>query len=92
MQKAKENNLRFAKNIGEEDVIMVDLLRRSKQFKLALDHCENALKENHKGKFLKILNFQRILISKSDNACHTCDEANAFSANLTIAPDNVSDS
>ncbi|MGB9602704.1 MAG: hypothetical protein ACPMAG_07930 [Limisphaerales bacterium] len=75
LQKAKENGQMFAKQEGVEEAIMVDLLRRSKQFELALKICEEGLQKNPEKIISDILLFQKILISSSDTACHTIQEA-----------------
>lgn len=75
LQKAKEKGQEFAKEVGEEESIMVDLLRRSGQFELALKICEDGLKKKPGKTISDILQFQKKLISKSDTACHTVAEA-----------------
>jgi len=75
LQKARENGQIFAEQAGAEEAIMADLLRRSGQFKLALRICDDGLKKNPEKIISDILRFQKILISKSDIACHTIAEA-----------------
>lgn len=76
LQKAKENGQRFAKQDGAEEAIMVDLLRRSGQFELAMSMCKKFTKDRKLNKLIKnILQFQKSLISKSDITCHTIAEA-----------------
>jgi len=75
LQKAKENGQRFAEQLGGEEALMVDLLRRSKQFELALKTCEDGLQKNPEKIISDILQFQKTLISRSDVACHTIAEA-----------------
>jgi len=74
LEKAKENGQRFAEQAGLEEAIMVDLLRRSGQFELALNTCEYGLKKNPERIISDILRFQKVLISKSEVACHTIGE------------------
>ena len=74
LQKAKEKGQSFAEQAGAEEAIMVDLMRRSSQFELALKLCDDVLKKT-KSIIADILQFQRILISKKDVTCHTIAEA-----------------
>jgi len=73
-QKARENSQQFAKGNGAEEAVMVDLLRRLGQFELAIKICDDGLKKNPEKLISDILQFQKILISKSDVACHTVTE------------------
>ncbi len=72
---ARENGQRFAEQNGAEEAIMVDLLRRSKQFELALKTCEEGLRKNPEKIISDILMFQKILISKGDVSRNTIAEA-----------------
>lgn len=74
LQKAKETGQSFAKHVGVEEAIAVDLLRRSGQFELALKACDG-LKKTSERIISDILRFQKILISKPDIARHTVAEA-----------------
>ncbi|MBU4205007.1 DUF2225 domain-containing protein [Patescibacteria group bacterium] len=71
-QKAKEMGGNFGSDKETEEIIMIDLLRRSGQFELALKMCEEALKPRIKE---KILQFQKSLIKISDVNSHTITEA-----------------
>lgn len=75
LQKAKENCHGFAEEESTEDPLLVDLLRRSGQFELALDICNDALKKNSEKTISDILHLQKTLIGNRDIACHTVDEA-----------------
>lgn len=75
LQKAKENGQKFAEEAGVEEAIMVDLLRRLSQFELALRICDDGLKKKPERIILDILQFQKVLIGKSDVACHIIAEA-----------------
>lgn len=75
LQKAKEKGQRFAEQAGAEEAMMVDLLRRSGQFELGFRTCDDGLKKNPERIISDILQFQKMLISKSDVACHTIAEA-----------------
>ena len=75
LQKARENGQRFAEQVGEEDAIMVDLLRRSGQFELALKICDEGLEKNPGKTISDILRFQKVPIRKRDVARHTVAEA-----------------
>ena len=75
LQKARENGQRFAEQVGEEEAIMVDLLRRSGEFELALKMCDEGLEKNPGKTISDILRFQKVLIRKRDVARHTVAEA-----------------
>ena len=74
-KQAKERGQKFAENEETEKLIMVDLMRRSGQFKSALKICNEELRENPSKTTLRILQFQKSLISNSDTGCHTMEEA-----------------
>lgn len=76
LQKAMQNSQRFTEESGEEEAIIVDLLRRSGQFELAFKMCNDILEKDPKDTIADILRFQRILIGDSDTSCHTIAEAN----------------
>ena len=56
LQKAMQNGQRFAEESGEEEAIIVDLLRRSGQFKLAFKMCNDILEKDPKDTIADILN------------------------------------
>lgn len=72
--KAREIGQEFAEEIGAEEAILVDLLRRLGQFELALKIANEGLKKKPEKIIADILRFQKILISKSDVSCHTTAE------------------
>jgi hypothetical protein len=63
LQKAKQNGQIFAEQAGAEEAIIVDLLRRSGQFELALKVCDDGLKKKPAKIISDILQFQKILIT-----------------------------
>ena len=69
-RKAKENNQKFAEQDGVEEVIIVDLLRRSCQFELAFSICEGVLKKKPEKIISNIMKLQKMLIKNKDVACH----------------------
>lgn len=74
-KKAKEIGQQFAQNQQAENILLADLLRRSGQFELALNTCEEGLRENPKTVILNILlGFEKELITKFDVACHKVNE------------------
>jgi hypothetical protein len=75
LQKGKEAGQKFATEAEYKEAIMVDLLRRSSQFQSALEKCEDGLNNNESEiRTLKILSFQKELISKLDVGCHSISE------------------
>lgn len=75
LQKATESHQRFAEEACVEKGVLADLLRRSGQFELALNMAEEGLQRNPGGVISDVLQFQRILATKRDVACHTIEEA-----------------
>lgn len=75
LQKAKLNNQKFAEENNAEEAIMVDLLRRSRQFEIALNICDTLLNKSPKKNIADVLLFQKMLIKKGDIDCHTMEEA-----------------
>jgi len=75
LQKARKNKQRFLdKGSEEEELLIIDLLRRSGQFERALELCDKTSKKNPKKRVLDILKFQKQLIEKSDTKCHNLSE------------------
>lgn len=75
LKRAREDGQSFVRRAGGEEVIMVDLLRRSGQFELALEMCDAGLQKKPDDEIIQVLQFQKILISKQDVACHSTAEA-----------------
>ena len=75
LQKAMESGQGFADDAGAEEAIMVDILRRSGQFGLALSMCEQGLRKDPEEIICSVLSFQKKLIERSDVSCHTLEEA-----------------
>lgn len=72
LQKAKENNQVFAKQVGVEELIMADLLRRSGQFESASQVCNSGLEKKDLDETIsECLNFEQELISRADTGCYT---------------------
>ena len=73
--RARERGQSFSKIVGAEEAVIADLMRRSGQFKPALEICEEGLRRGPEELIASILNFQKKLIEESDVGCHTVDEA-----------------
>jgi hypothetical protein len=71
--KAKENNQQFIEQ-GEE-ALMVDLLRRAKQFEMAQSMCDDGITKKPDKIILDILHFQHKLIRNKDVACYQIKDA-----------------
>jgi len=82
LQRAREVGQRFSAEVGGEEAIMADLLRWSGQFELPLRLCEEGLKKNPQRIISRVLRFQKILISRSDVACHKASEATQSSPRM----------
>jgi hypothetical protein len=74
LQKARENNQKFAEQSGGEDTLLVDLLRRSGQFDKALNTCNEGLIKEPIELIADILRLERTLIKQKDNTCHSVSE------------------
>ena len=75
LQKAQETGQKFTEKKAEEDLLIVDLLRRSRQFEQANKNCESGLKKKPNKLIRSILLFQGKLISQSDVACYSVAKA-----------------
>lgn len=75
LQKAREKGQRYARQIGLEELLIADLLRRSRQFEDALSICEEGLRRDPDKLISNILNFQIMLIKRSDSSAHTVAES-----------------
>jgi len=74
-QKAREFRQKFGEEVGDEEVIMADVLRRSGQFELALRYCDAGLNNGEVEKWnLNILSYQKALIAQCNVKCHTVSE------------------
>jgi len=74
LRRAIQEGKDFSKQIGGEEALLVDLLRRSKQFKEA-QSTYNVGMEKKPGKYIQdILLFQQRLITQTDATCHCTDE------------------
>jgi hypothetical protein len=74
-QKAKKYGNRINIKTGFQETLLADLLRRSGQFEKALHICELGLTRKSESIISKILQFQKILIVRSDVACYTVADA-----------------
>lgn len=74
-QKAKENSQVIDEEASTAEILIIDLLRRSRQFELALKTCDENLKKNPEKSILDVLKYEKILIKNKDSACHTIEEA-----------------
>lgn len=77
IKRGQEEGQRIDEEVGFEEILLADLLRRSEQFEKALKICEEGLNMKTKGIIPQILQFQKKLIGELDIACHTCTEATA---------------
>ena len=80
--KAREKGQHFVEEVGAEEAIMADLLRRSRQFDLALTLCKKGLERQPEKNVLEILEYQQTLIERLDVACHTVLDSLQLSSQL----------
>lgn len=76
--KAKQSKQSIADSPAEENVLIIDILRRTKQFDEARCMCTNELKNNPADQILDLLEFEMFLIDKGDSDCHNETEAEEF--------------
>lgn len=74
-KKAKENGQKLGEQVGAGEAILVDLLRRSGKFKLALKTCDDGLKQKPKKLISDVLRFQKNRITRSDVDRYTIQDA-----------------
>ncbi len=73
--RAKEKGEKIAEQLGADEAIIVDLLRRAGEFEKALKFAEEGLKNKPEKIIETTLNFQIKLINKRDTSCYTIDDA-----------------
>ncbi len=74
-QEALANGQMIARQADAGDALLVDVLRRSLQFTLALSLCEDGLRK-HSDEIIKgVLTFQKLLIQRQDSGCYTVAQA-----------------
>jgi hypothetical protein len=78
LRKAKTSGQKIQEQVGAEEAIVSDLLRRTSQFELASKKCDEGLKKEPEEIVSLILRYQKVLCGKSDAACHTMAEAGEY--------------
>lgn len=82
LRRAQSKGQTFGREPGAEESVLVDLLRRSSQFKEALALCAEGLKKTSGDIVADILRYQEVLIAREDTACHKVVEAGLPGASL----------
>jgi hypothetical protein len=75
LQQAKERGQEFADDADSEDAMLVDLLRRSEQFDLALATCDAVLARNPDDVIASVVRFQKSLIAERNVDGYTIQDA-----------------
>jgi hypothetical protein len=73
--KAKESGQEFSLSSVEENVYIIDILRRIRQFDEAMQLCMSELEKENTDHVLDLLEFEKYLIEKRDSSCHDESEA-----------------
>ncbi|MDM8000256.1 MAG: hypothetical protein QUS33_09710 [Dehalococcoidia bacterium] len=73
-EKAREEGLSFSSQVGAEEALLADLLRRSGDFGRALDYCAAGLKRSPGRIIAAVLRLEETLIARHDIAHHTVGE------------------
>lgn len=76
--KAKIAGQEFSHSSVQENVYIIDILRRVAQFDKAIQLCTEELEKEHTDHVLDLLEFERFLIEKKDTLCHDENEAEEF--------------
>ncbi|MFP4014009.1 MAG: hypothetical protein ACLFVQ_08005 [Chitinispirillaceae bacterium] len=76
--KTRQNRLTFADSHAEEEILLIDLLRRLERFDEAAEKCEKELDGCEDEAVQCILNYEQHLIDKKDNRCRTSAHAEEF--------------
>jgi hypothetical protein len=76
IDKARSAGQLFAEDADTEKAIEIDLSRRSGRFDRARLLCEEFISHNPASEILTIVRFQKSLIEKQDDGCHSLDEIN----------------
>lgn len=94
LKKAKEKGQQYHSEVGGQEALMVDLLRRSGRFDIALGICEQGLKLNTDKVISDVLQFQIVLIKQADIGAHyvsQCHKEPEEVAAIQAAPSNQKD-
>ncbi len=72
---AQEKNQEFSQSHVEENLILIDMMRRIGDFDTALKLCDQELQTDHPDTVWLLLDYEKVLIEKKDTACHNESEA-----------------
>jgi len=72
---AQEKNQEFSQSHAEENLILIDIMRRIGEFDTALELCNEELQTDHPDTILLLLEYEKILIEEKDIACHNESDA-----------------
>jgi hypothetical protein len=72
---AQEKNQEFSQSHVEENLILIDIMRRTGDFNAAWRLCEEELVVDHPDSIWTLLEYEKILIGKKDVACHNESDA-----------------
>jgi hypothetical protein len=82
IDKARSAGQLFVKDADTEIAIEIDLLRRSGQFHKALLFCEEYISHNPASEIISVVRFQKSLIERQDDGCHSLDEIRLADSNI----------
>jgi len=75
LQQARQRGQIIIQQRNAGEVVLVDVLRRSEQFELALSLCEEAQRHTSDSTLEAVLRFQSMLITSKDTGCYTVAQA-----------------
>src|SRR5512133_1934889 len=72
---AQEKNQEFSQSHVGENLILIDIMRRVGDFDTAMELCDNELQADHPDTIWPLLEYEKILITGKDTACHNESDA-----------------
>jgi hypothetical protein len=72
---AQEKNQEYSQSHVEENLILIDIMRRIGEFDAALKLCDEELQIDHPDTIWPLLEYEKILIEKQDISCRNESEA-----------------
>jgi hypothetical protein len=80
--KARESGATFADSESEEELLLIDVLRRIRKIEKAGKKLMEMVDKTDDETIQMILNYEKHLIEKQDNRCHTFEQAQEMDENL----------
>jgi hypothetical protein len=75
---ARQQSFTLVRDRHNDAVLVTDLLRRAKEFELAMVSCKKGLELQSEKDIRTLLEFQQVLIERKDIDAHTMEEARMY--------------